>query len=136
MRKLLFITLLTLFACGVEAQTVYRNEVIKSLNGGAVKLMCLNGMYKLTIRTDNRYQPSFNCMLGNRDNAIRLLRFMSELKLTKNDVVDLENATENTLRLGLFGNLEIFSEGGTFSGLIAKKQCRQLAELLEETRDD
>ena len=94
------------------------------MNGGAVKLQCLNGMYKLTIRTDNRYQPSFDCMLGNRDNAIRLLRFMSELKLTKNDVVDLENATENTLRLGLFGNLEIFSEGGNFSGLIAKKQCR------------
>lgn len=71
--------------------------------------------------------------LGDRENAIRLLNVLNEVKLKGDDMLHLENETDNVVTRGAFGgsNLRFYSEGRQFTGDCHKMYIRKMIEYLE-----
>lgn len=133
MKKLIITILVLVLALPVSAQKVYRSEVLKSYRSGTMKLYETEGKtYSIIFKTGNRFTPTFPCVLGDRENALRLLEFLRELKLGDDDMVDLENETKNWVKRGLWGSLRIISEGNQFSYDITKKEIKGMIEIIEK----
>ena len=88
MKKLIFILMLCL-AMPAAAQKVYRNVELKSFRMGTMKLYMTDSLtYAINFSTGNTFKPTFVCILGDRENAIKLLTFLRDLKIDDDDVVD------------------------------------------------
>lgn len=134
MKKLLFVLLICL-AVPAAAQKVIKNEELATFRMGGVKLYMTDSVtYALRFRTDNPITNTFPCILGDREQAVRLLTFIRDVKLGDNDVIDLENATGNFVSRGLWGSFRIHSEGKQFSFDITKKEIKKMIEAIEESR--
>lgn len=83
------------------------------------------------MRTNNSFQPTFPVVLGKRYEAIRLLKFISELKIGSRDIVDLENESHNVIKKGPVGGFMVYSEGLQFSQGLTKKQAIGFMEAIE-----
>ena len=77
--KLVFVVLLSCLT--VQAQHKVSVNVIKSVAMGTLKLEESEGTYYMLVETDNRYHPFVSVILGDSTEAVRLLTYMSELKL-------------------------------------------------------
>ena len=133
MKKLIITMMMLVLALPMSAQTVYRSEVLKSYRSGTMKLYETEGkIYSIIFKTGNRFTPTFPCALGDRENALRLLEFLRDLKLGDDDMVDLENETNNWVKRGLWGSLRIISEGNQFSYDITKKEIKGMIEIIEK----
>ena len=132
--KKVILVLLSCIALCLQAQTVHKVIQLDSYNMGAVKLVRIDSAYALKMRTNNRYQRTFTVALGNRENAIRLLDFISKLKIDGDDIVELENETDNCIKKGPLGGYAIFSTGGQFSCVITKKQAKDMIKVIEENK--
>ena len=132
MKKLIFILMLCL-AMPAAAQKVYRNVELKSFRMGTMKLYMTDSLtYAINFSTGNTFKPTFVCILGDRENAIKLLTFLRDLKLGDDDVVDLENASENYVTKGMWTALRIHSSGKQFSYDVTPKEIRKMLEAIEK----
>lgn len=131
MRKVMVI-LVCMFAVSVmQGQTVHKVRNLKTIGFGNVRLQEVDSVYILVMRTKNSFQPTFPVVLGKRYEAIRLLKFISELKIGSRDIVDLENESHNVIKKGPVGGFMVYSEGLQFSQGLTKKQAIGFMEAIE-----
>ena len=71
-------------------------------------------------------------VLGNKAEAIRLLKYLAEAKVKVGDIVELENATNNIAVWRKINGYEVFSEGRAFSGHLQKRHCKIFIETIEK----
>jgi hypothetical protein len=87
----------------------------------------------MLVETDNRYHPFVSVILGDSTEAVRLLTYMSELKLGKNDRgVYLENMSENVITKGPLGAFNIYEKTVTISGVAHRLNIKKLLKALVE----
>ena len=137
MKRLILSLLMVSAICMAIGQTLVQRKTIKSINFGVLKLEQViqerDTTYAMLIATTNRYQKNIVVALGNRDNAVRLLRLLSDLKLKNDDMLDLENDTHNVVTRGSFGSLRFHSEGRQFQGDCGKAYIKTFLKTLEES---
>ena len=128
--KLVFVLLSCL---SVHAQHKVSVNVIKSVAMGTLKLEESEGTYYMLVETDNRYHPFVSVILGDSTEAVRLLTYMSELKLGKNDRgVYLENMSENVIMKGPLGAFNIYEKTVTICGVAHRLNIKKLLKALTE----
>jgi len=134
MRKLFFI-LLALLSMQAQAQSLTKSKILKTTDLGnqklAVNVQKQDTTFTILFKTANRFQKQFECVLGDRDNALRLLQFLQDLELEKGDIIDLENPSGNYVKKNALGGLLVFSEGGTFSQQLRKPHCKAFIEAIK-----
>ena len=134
MKKLIFILMLCL-AMPAAAQKVYKSEELKSFRMGGIKLYMTDSLsYAINFRTNNRYQPTFVCILGDREQAVKLLKFLIGSKPKNDEVIDLENESGNLVTRGMLGSYRFFSEGKQFYYDVEPKEIRKMLEAIEKTK--
>ena len=135
MKRTVLSLLLALVAVTAIGQTLTQRKTIKSINFGVLKLeqitQASDTAYAMLIKTTNRYQKHITVALGDRANAIRLLRLLCDVKLKNDDMLDLENPTHNIVTRGTFGSLRFHSEGRQFQGDCGKMYLKTFLDVLE-----
>lgn len=138
MRKVVLMFFLSM-ALAASGQTMVQRKVIRSLNMGNTQLVQAitegDTLFALNLKTGNRYQPAFVVDLGNRERALHLLKAMRDVELKDDDMMSLDNATDNIVTRGLFGTLRITSEGRQFSHDISKQQIEKFIDALEPQKE-
>lgn len=133
MKKMILLLMLCL-AMPVQAQKVVKNVELKSFRNGTMKLFVTDSTtYTLVFKTNNRFNPTFPCILGDREQAVKLLTFLRDVEIGDDDVIDLENESKNYAGRGIFGTLRIFSEGRQFSYDVTKKDFKKMLEVINCT---
>ena len=134
MRKLVFIFFLSM-VLAASGQTIVQRKVIRSVNYGNIQLVQAitegDTLYAMNLKVVNKYQKSFIVDLGSRERALHLLRAMKNVELKDEDMMSLDNATDNIVTRGLFGSLRISSEGRQFSVDVTKQQIQKFIDALE-----
>ena len=131
MKKYLIVFLM-LSCLMVQAQTVHRVNEIKRVAMGGLRLIEDAGEYCMLVRTGNKYEPNVVVDLGDSANAVRLLTFMVELKMRSDDIVELENPTENYIYKGGFGGFRIYERTRTIEGYAHPSNIKKLLKALVE----
>lgn len=123
---------LLLFAVtmSVQAQKVHRLREVKSVAFGAIKLKENEGMYYLSMKTGNRYEPTFSVVLGDSANAVRLLTFIADLHIESDEVVELQNPSNNHITKDALGSFLVHDETGVFKCNMHRTHARSLLEAL------
>ena len=135
MKRMVFFLLMVGMLLTASGQTMVQRKVIRSLNMGNTQLVQAitegDTLFALNLKTGNRYQPAFVVDLGNRERALHLLQAMRDVELKDDDMMSLDNATDNIVTRGLFGTLRITSEGRQFSHDISKQQIQKFIDALK-----
>lgn len=134
MRKVVLMFFLSM-VLAASGQTVHRVNEIKSVAYGALRLIEDGGQYVMLVRTDNKYHPSVSVVLGDSTEAVRLLTFMSDLKLRDDDIVELGNTSENYIYKGAFGGFRIYERTKTIDGYAHPANIRKLLKALTGGQD-
>lgn len=135
MRKVFLSIMMAAMVVSADCQTLTKRETIANLALGGVKLEQIvqkgDTLYSMFIKTGNSYKKYIAVSLGNRSEALRLLNILNDVKLKGDDMLSLENVTDNIVTRGAFGCLRFYSEGRQFSGDIHKMYIRKMIEVLE-----
>ena len=110
MRKYLLLIVAIMIAEMVSAQKVIRNREVASVGMGSNKLIEIEGLYTIRIRAQNGVDEYMYIDLGDSANAVRLLTFLSELRVKDDEVVVLENPSDNTIQSGPMGSFKVYDE--------------------------
>ena len=127
MRKILLFALL-LVSLSAGAQSVHRVVTLKSVNAGAVTLQRDGEQYMLKMR---RPQFHFFVMLGTKEEAVKTLLFLSELKLKGDDYVVLDNSQQTKVGRGPLGGHALYDTLGVDYCVITRGQAKELAKVIE-----
>ena len=134
MRKVVLMFFLSM-VLAASGQTIVQRKVIRSVNYGNIQLVQAitdgDTLYAINLKVANKYQKSFIVDLGSRERALHLLRAMKDVELKDEDMMSLDNATDNIVTRGLFGSLRISSEGRQFSVDVTKQQIQKFIDALE-----
>lgn len=107
--KKLFILMLVCLSMTVTAQTLTQRKTIANLAFGNIKLeqIVQNGdtLYSMNIKSGNRFMNYVVVGLGDHKEALRLLNVLNDVKLKDDDMLSLENVTDNVVTRGAFGCL-------------------------------
>ena len=137
MKKLIMIIAALVVFLDVYAQKVYRVERLKSFNMGAAvleRVVQADTTYAIVMKSGGAYVSRFTVALGKKDEAIRLLTFISELKLSKDDVVELENETDNFIKKGPLGGLALCEKVTQRYSVITTGQAKKMLEAVKEDK--
>lgn len=138
MRKVVLMFFLSM-VLAASGQTMVQRKVIRSVNYGNIQLVqAINDgdtLYAMNLKVANQYQKAFIVDLGSRDRALHLLRAMKDAELKDEDMLSLDNATDNIVTRGLFGSLRISSEGRQFSVDVTKQQIQKFIDALEPEKE-
>lgn len=139
--KNVLLAVMLLCASVVQAQSVTRTKTVENLNFGLHKLQYIveagDTSYIMSL-ADVSTQRSDRVViaLGTKSNALRLLRFMVDLKLDKDDVAMLENETNNFIMRDGMGGMAVFHELGYRYGRINKYVIKRFIKALEIEKDE
>lgn len=135
MRKYVLMALIAFFAIGAEAQKMTTTQTLKTTDLGNQKLEMAvtdnDTVFALTLAT-GYHGKRVVVGLGNKADAIRLLKYLAEAKVKVGDIVDMENATHNVAVWRKINGYEVFSEGRAFSGHLQKRHCKIFIETIEK----
>lgn len=135
MKRIMLLFAIVFLVLSVSGQSVVRRKPICKVNYGNIQLEQIvsetDTCYAMYIKTNNNYHPFITIDLGNKIQAIKMLNFLIDVKLENDDMVTLDNATNNTVTRGLFGSLCFHSEGRQFSGDVIKKYLKTFLDVLE-----
>lgn len=92
------------------AQKIVRNREVISVGMGNNKLVEIEGRYTIRMRAQNGVEEYMYVDLGDSANAVRLLTFLSELRVKDDEVVVLENPSDNTIQSGPFGSFKVYDD--------------------------
>jgi hypothetical protein len=138
MKRILLILALMLNAVIASSQTITRVETLKSLNFGCQKFCALitNDDTTFVIKVKQAYgRDDFVIGLGNREEAIKTLQFLVDVKLNRDDLVNLENPTGNYVKKG-FGGLTFISQGHQYNVTIGKSYLKGFLNILMGVKED
>ena len=140
MKKVIFTIVAVLLVIGAGAQSITKRKALKTYLMGHLRLEQVisekDTLYGLYINSGNRYEGYYPVALGDRQNAIRLLKLMEDVKLEDDDILYLENQTKNRVSRGFMGSLRIYSESGVFHQDFDPKYMRKCREVLESLDAD
>lgn len=135
MKKIILFLVISVMCVSVYAQTVVEVETLKVTDLGNQKLCAakVNGCidyYYIMLKTSNIYQKYITVYLGDKEEAIRLLRFLYDLNPKGGTYIQLENRTNNVVSWNRLGYYTVFSEGRVLKGHIRKQNIKGfIAEL-------
>lgn len=135
MKKIILFLVISVMCVSVYAQTVVEVETLKVTDLGNQKLCAakVNGCidyYYIMLKTSNIYQKYITVYLGDKEEAIRLLRFLYDLNPKGGTYIHLENRTNNVVSWNRLGYYTVFSEGRVLKGRIRKQNIKGfIAEL-------
>lgn len=135
MKKIILFLVISVMCVSVYAQTVVEVETLKVTDLGNQKLCAakVNGCidyYYIMLKTSNIYQKYITVYLGDKEEAIRLLRFLYDLNSKCGTYIQLENRTNNVVSWNRLGYYTVFSEGRVLKGHIRKQNIKVfIAEL-------
>lgn len=135
MKKIILFLVISVMCVSVYAQTVVEVETLKVTDLGNQKLCAakVNGCidyYYIMLKTSNMYQKYITVYLGDKEEAIRLLRFLYDLNPKSGTYIHLENRTNNVVSWNRLGYYTVFSEGRVLKGRIRKQNIKGfIAEL-------
>lgn len=135
MKKIILFLVISVMCVSVYAQTVVEVETLKVTDLGNQKLCAakVNGCidyYYIMLKTSNIYQKYITVYLGDKEEAIRLLRFLYDLNSKSGTYIHLENRTNNVVSWNRLGYYTVFSEGRVLKGRIRKQNIKGfIAEL-------
>lgn len=135
MKKIILFLVISVMCVSVYAQTVVEVETLKVTDLGNQKLCAakVNGCidyYYIMLKTSNMYQKYITVYLGDKEEAIRLLRFLYDLNSKSGTYIHLENRTNNVVSWNRLGYYTVFSEGRVLKGRIRKQNIKGfIAEL-------
>lgn len=135
MKKIILFLVISVMCVSVYAQTVVEVETLKVTDLGNQKLCAakVNGCidyYCIMLKTSNIYQKYITVYLGDKEEAIRLLRFLYDLNSKSGTYIHLENRTNNVVSWNRLGYYTVFSEGRVLKGHIRKQNIKGfIAEL-------
>lgn len=135
MKKIILFLVISVMCVSVYAQTVVEVETLKVTDLGNQKLCAakVNGCidyYYIMLKTSNMYQKYITVYLGDKEEAIRLLRFLYDLNPKGGTYIHLENRTNNVVSWNRLGYYTVFSEGRVLKGRIRKQNIKGfIAEL-------
>lgn len=135
MKKIILFLVISVMCVSVYAQTVVEVETLKVTDLGNQKLCAakVNGCidyYFIMLKTSNIYQKYITVYLGDKEEAIRLLRFLYDLNPKGGTYICLENRTNNVVSWNRLGYYTVFSEGRVLKGRIRKQNIKGfIAEL-------
>lgn len=136
MKRILLAFVAIVWVLSASCQSVTRAYKLKSTNFGnqRIEAYVSNGdtTYCMHFKTTNRYQTYFPVSLGRKDDAVRILNFLLETEIRGDDVIDLENETKNYVKKNTLGGYLVYSEGGTFSQQLLKKNIKSFISAIEE----
>ena len=141
MMKRVFLMLLTIaISATVAAQKVYHTDS-KRHRGGNQNIVKVekDGIteYGLSLQSNNQYYGNIVVHLGTRENAIRLMRWLADYEGKKSDRIDLETgdgAWAKPVKVMGIPMYRVYTGGSRsdISALVAKKQLRDFADMLEK----
>lgn len=140
MKKIILFLVISVMCVSVYAQTVVEVETLKVTDLGNQKLCAakVNGCidyYYIMLKTSNIYQKYITVYLGDKEEAIRLLRFLYDLNSKSGTYIHLENRTNNVVSWNRLGYYTVFSEGRVLKGHIRKQNIKGfIAELTNNVR--
>lgn len=126
MRKLLFI----LFAClpmMMQAQKLNRAETIRTTELGNQKMVVMDSTFVLILRAT----PPIRIVLGTREKALQILRFLYTTETKRGDIIELENEAGDIARYNSLKQYEFATPGRDFEGQIAKRYLKGYIEVIE-----
>lgn len=135
MKKIILFLVISVMCVSVYAQTVVEVETLKVTDLGNQKLCAakVNGCidyYYIMLKTSNIYQKYITVYLGDKEEAIRLLRFLYDLNSKSGTYIHLKNRTNNVVSWNRLGYYTVFSEGRVLKGHIRKQNIKGfIAEL-------
>lgn len=135
MKKIILFLVISVMCVSVYAQTAVEVETLKVTDLGNQKLCAakVNGCidyYYIMLKTSNIYQKYITVYLGDKEEAIRLLRFLYDLNSKSGTYIHLENRTNNVVSWNRLGYYTVFSEGRVLKGHIRKQNIKGfIAEL-------
>lgn len=135
MKKIILFLVISVMCVSVYAQAVVEVETLKVTDLGNQKLCAakVNGCidyYYIMLKTSNIYQKYITVYLGDKEEAIRLLRFLYDLNSKDGTYIHLENRTNNVVSWNRLGYYTVFSEGRVLKGHIRKQNIKGfIAEL-------
>lgn len=135
MKKIILFLVISVMCVSVYAQTVVEVETLKVTDLGNQKLCAakVNGCidyYYIMLKTSNIYQKYITVYLGDKEEAIRLLRFLYDLNSKSGTYIHLENRTNNVVSWNRLGYYTVFSEGRVLKGRIRKQNIKGFIEEL------
>lgn len=130
MKKIVLLMVVCCLAVGMMGQKVHRTNVMFSAALGSIRLVEIDKYYSIQLESGNQYHPYVTVMLGDSVNAARLLEFIGDLYIEGEDVVDLENASNNSMVRGPLGSFRVFDETRVFTGTMHRTHARSMWEAL------
>ena len=127
MRKLLMI----IFACcvlGVQAQKITRPETIRTTELGNQKMQVVDSTFVLVLKSG--VQP-ITIVLGKKEKALQILRFLYEADVRKGDIIELGNEAGDAAKFNGLKQYEFFSPGRQFTCQMAKRYLKGYIEAVE-----
>lgn len=136
MRKVLLSALLLTSSLIVGAQTVTKRKVLKRTDMGNQRLeVAINGndtVFSVVIANGSASRQPFPVILGGKAESLRLLQFLLDAELGKDDMVSLENPTNNMVRRSSSSAFTVYSEGRAFSGGLRKPNIRGFIKTIHQ----
>ena len=137
MRKVVLMFFLSM-VLAASGQRMVQTKTLGNWNFGCIKFKqsCANvdTLYMAVIKTTYEYEPNFVIGLGNRHQAEHFLKVLSELRMKGEDMMMLENPSNNYIRQGTFGSLRIFEELGVYSVDVHRDYFKKMLKLLDDTK--
>ena len=134
-----FITLLVLvlaFTANAMSQitTTGKPETIASFRMGTCKLVKTGDQYKISGTTKDNMFLRMNVALGDKKKAVALLRSMADYEASLNELVALNNPTENfAIWIGAaFGGWEITDTVGVDRIAVSKGELKKMLKAIEK----
>ena len=135
MKKILLTAAMALVVSLCYGQQIVRAKKLKSTDLGNQRLeVTVDGRdttFVIYICNQQAARHPFPVVLGGKDNALRLLNFLLDAELKNDDIIRLENPSDNYVGKQTSG-FTVYSEGRMFSGQLRKANIRAFVKAINE----
>ena len=136
MRKAIMVIMMMMVCVAVQAQTVIRTDVLKKTDLGNQRLEATregnDTTYVMLIATGNRFKSYVDVVLGGKTDALRMLQFLLDAEISGDDVITLDNPTNNLVKKNTLGGYRVFSEGRQLSGQLRKPNIKAFIKAIHQ----
>lgn len=112
-----------------QAQRISRPVTLRTTELGNQKLIVTDSTFVLVLKSSVK---PISIVLGNKEQALRIPRFLSEADVRKGDVVELENEEGDVAKFNGLKQYEFLSPGRQYTGQMAKRYMKGYIEAVEK----
>lgn len=129
MRKVLFLFMMVFCLVSViQAQKITRPEKLRTTELGNQKLFVADSVFVLVVKSSVK---DISIVLGNKEQALRILRFLYTADVRSGDIIEIENENKDVCKYNGLKQYEFFSAGRQYTGQIAKRYLKGYIEAVE-----